>query len=79
MDYGRSLIYAGKNIQMRPPMPGPQAVPFPYGQMRQPPSPPSMEEQVRELTKQVKWLQRENAALKRKNTSLETQLRKFYR
>ena len=36
-------------------MPGPGAVPFPYGKMRQPPYPPSLEEQVRELTKKVKW------------------------
>jgi hypothetical protein len=63
----------------RPPTPGPEAVPFPYGRMRQPPSLPSLEEQVRELTKKVKWLKWENEELQRKNRSLETQLRKFYR
>jgi predicted RNase H-like nuclease (RuvC/YqgF family) len=47
--------------------------------MRQPPSLPSLEEQVRELTKKVKWLKWENEELQRKNRSLETQLRKFYR
>lgn len=63
----------------RPPVPSLSAVPFPCGKLRQEPSAPSLEEQVRELEKKLFWLKDENAALRKLNSSLRTQISKHYR
>lgn len=60
-------------------MPSPEAVPFPCGKLRQEPSAPSLEEQIRELEKKLWWARNENDDLRKLNAILRAQIRKHYR